>query len=133
MAQHVFESATARFRAELDPNYLVVFDDVDQEYQVLRFRQTGCDRGYYAIQHHGFKTWEEPRILELFKHGHWRSENMSLDEFKREERTQREQVDEAQRKVTEHASEEWGKDVVNLAMRPRIISIPGTKTTRLKG
>jgi hypothetical protein len=132
VADHIFASATERFQRELDPLYRVIFDDHDQMYYVLRWRQTGCGQGYYAVQGHGYKAWEEDRILEHFKHGHWRTENMSDAEFDYEARQDRETVEKEQDATLTDATYELGKDLLDYYHAPVIRSIPGITPTRLQ-
>jgi hypothetical protein len=132
VADHIFESATARLQRELDPKYRVVFDDHDQMYYVLRWRQTGCDQGYYAVQGMGFQTWDEDRIIEYFRHGHWRTEHMSDAEFDQERTEDHEKVDKEQDAVLDGATHELGKDLLDYYHAPVIRSIPGIIPTRLQ-
>lgn len=133
MADRIFESATERFQKELDPKYRVIFDDHDQTYYVLRWRQTGCGQGYYAVQGHGFKVWDEDRIIELFRHGHWRTEHMSDAEFDQERTEDREAVEKEQNEILGDATYELGKDIMDYYRAPVVRSIPGITPTRLQG
>jgi hypothetical protein len=128
----VFESATERVRRELDPKYRVIFDDVSQTYYVTRWRQTGCGQGYYAVQGRGYKVWDEERILEFFKHGHWRTQNLTEKDLAYEVQQDRERVAKEQDAKLSEASREMGKDLLDLHFAPVVHSIPGVQTTRLQ-
>lgn len=133
MTDIVFESATQRLQKELDPKYRVSFDDVDQLYYVTRWRQTGCDQGYYAVQGRGFPTWDEDRIIELFRHGHWRSANLSDKELDLEVKQDHERVERENDAKISNTSQEMAKDLLDYYHAPVIRSIPGVKNTRLQG
>ena len=128
----VFESATERFQRELDPLYRVIFDDVSQTYYVTRWRQTGCDVGYYAVQGRGYKVWDEERILEFFKHGHWRTNNLTDKDLDYEVQQDRESVEKQESQKLSDMAKELGKDLLDLYHMPVIHSIPGVQTTRLQ-
>jgi hypothetical protein len=129
---HIFESATERLKRELDDKYQVVFDDSAGKYFVLRWRQTGCGQGYYAVQGRGFDTWDEDRIIEYFRHGHWRSANLTDREFEREGIEDRERVEQETDATLTDLSEELGKDILAYYQAPVVRSIPGCRNTRLQ-
>jgi hypothetical protein len=130
--KHVFESATEYMQQELnDPLYRVVFNDATQKYEVERIRRIQ-GREFYAKQKE-FTEWEPRRIADLFKHGHWRTNNMEKKDFDREIQLDEEKVEAESVNKTRECGREFGKDIHNMITNPKIYSIPGVKNTRLQG
>jgi hypothetical protein len=117
--QHEFISATKEVQKELeDPCLKVVYDSNADEYQILKWKQTGCDQGYYSHQM-SFKEWDRRAIIALRK-GHWR--RIDLKEFVHEMRKDREKVQKDSKKEVREAGQEFGKDVWNHVLHRRIYS-----------
>ncbi len=117
--QYEYESATKQVREELDDPYLkVVYDDREQEYQVLKWLQTGCDRGYYAHQM-SFDEWDR-RAIEKLRAGRW--SRIDVKTFAHNMREQKEKVDRQGKEEVREAGREFGKDIWNHVLHPKIIS-----------
>lgn len=131
---HICEGFTEDFQNALkDDLYRVVFDDETQRYEIQRFRQTGCDRGYFATQ----KTYsDEPfwihKAISDFKYGHWRTENMESKDYIHEEKMEREKVNQDSQSRVREAGQEMAKDIYNYTLHPRVTSIVGVNPTRLQ-
>lgn len=117
--QYEFESATKEIRQELnDPLLKVVYDKEEAEYQVLKWIQTGCDRGYYSHQM-SFKEWDN-RAINALKRGRW--SRIDLKEYSHAIMQNKEKVNQGRKKEVREAGQEFGKDIWNHYLHPRIYS-----------
>lgn len=130
---HICEGFTEDFRKEMDDKlYRVVYDDETKQFEIQRYRQTR-NGGYYATQ----RTYiDEPywfwKALQEFKHGAWRRDNMSVNDFLRESKENREKVNKDSENRVREAGREMAKDIYNFKIAPKVTSIQGVRTTRLK-
>lgn len=117
--QYEYESATKQVREELDDPYLkVVYDDREQEYQVLKWLQTGCDRGYYSYQM-SFDEWDR-RAIEKLRAGRW--SRIDVKTFAHNMRQNNAKIKQDGKTEVREAGQEFGKDVWNHVLHPKIIS-----------
>jgi hypothetical protein len=131
--QYEYESATKRLQEELDdPGLKVIFDDETQEYQVLKYTQTGCDRGYYSfIEQANYKKWDEPQVIKDFKMGDYRY--LDPKKFCYTLKTNNEKTSERHGRECREEIQDINKDIYKYYLHPNVVSIPGVQTTRLKG
>lgn len=131
---HVCEGFTEDFQSDLDDRlYRVVFDDETQRYEIQRFRQTGCDRGYFATQkiYQAESFWLQKAISD-FKYGHWRTDHLEMKDYIHEEKIERETVNQDSRNRVRKAGQEMAKDIYHYTLHPRVTSISGVNPTRLQ-
>lgn len=121
--EHPLEEATKFLQTELeDPLYKAVYDDETNTWDVLRYRANlDGETGFYALQ----KSYDHPidhRVIDDFKKNDLK--NVELKLLFLEMERQKEKVRRQSLEKVGLAAADMGRDLFNLVLHPRIISVP---------